>query len=87
MARFAERPQEWKGTVHTEGWVTLWPTSAIPEADSASGTNETGYVMIPSPKLAGFQLDWLCPDCFELARHELRFFVDPEHPQWKQVGL
>jgi hypothetical protein len=46
-----------------------------------------GMVLVPSPKLGGFQLDWLCPKCFEACRQALGFVIDSEHPQWQEVGL
>src|SRR5260370_37542856 len=88
-ARFAEQPSEWAGTVHTEGGVTLWPAvnPARTEAELVSKCRAAEMTLIPSPKLHGFQLDWLCPECFETCRQELGFVVDPEHPQWQQAGL
>ena len=38
-------------------------------------------------KLRGFQLDGLCPKCFETYRQELGFVVDLENPQWQQLEL
>src|SRR5215471_20326005 len=65
-ARFAEQPEEWQDPVYTEGWVTLWPIgdTAKEEAEMISEFHAAGKVLVPSPKLNGFQLDWLCPDCF-----------------------
>ena len=80
-ARFAEQPDQWRDEVHTEGWVTLWPVDETANPEPLSAT-ETGYICIPSPKPGGFQLDWLCPRCFEACRERLGFTVDPDHPQW-----
>ena len=85
-ARFAETPDEWRDTVHAEGWVTLWPARNADESTLTSPA-PIGYNCIASPKLDGYQLDWLCPKCFEACREELGFIVDPEHPQWKAAGL
>jgi hypothetical protein len=82
-ARFAERPEEWNGMVHAEGWVTLWPTGE----SATEPIRGAGQIFIPSPKFRGFQMDWLCSSCFESVREELGFVVDPEHSQWKQAGL
>lgn len=82
-ARFAERPEEWNDLVFVEGWVTLWPTGA----NQTEPVRDNGMAFVPSPKLNGFQLDWICPSCFESAREELGFVIDPEHPQWKIAGL
>jgi hypothetical protein len=88
-ARFAERPQDWNDEVHAEGWVTLWPvtSTAEQEAELVSKWSAAGQVLVPSPKRNGFQLDWLCPNCFEACRQQLGFVVDPEHPQWQKAGL
>jgi hypothetical protein len=88
-ARFAERPEEWRDTVHTEGWVTLWPThhKAKEEEEIVAEWRAERKVLVPSPKPGGFQLDWLCPTCFETCRQELGFVVDAGHPQWQKVGL
>jgi hypothetical protein len=88
-ARFAERPDEWTDTVHTEGWVTLWPTRGSPESEEelVAKFRSVGQRLVPSPKLHGFQLDWICPNCFEIGRSELAFLDDPEHPQWQRAGL
>jgi hypothetical protein len=85
-ARFAERPEEWRDPVQTEGWVTLWPTqrSSEEEAEFLAKLRAVGNVVLPSPKLGGFQLDWLCAKCFEDCRQELAFVTDSEHPQWKK---
>jgi len=87
--RFAEHPEEWLGVVHTEGWVTLWPVKIAPgrEQQVVSEWRAAGKVLVPSPKLNGFQLDWICPKCFETCRAELEFTVDPDHPRWQQAGL
>jgi hypothetical protein len=87
--RFAERPDEWRDAVHTEGWVTLWPTRATPEEEQelVAKWRAAGKVLVPSPKPGGFQLDWLCPKCFESCRRELGFVIDSEHPQWHKAGL
>jgi len=88
-ARFAERPEEWRDLVHTEGWVTLWPVgdTVEEEAQAISAFQATGKTLVPSPKLNGFQLDWLCPKCFEAIREQLGFVIDPEHPQWQRIGV
>jgi len=88
-ARFAERPDEWEGAVHTEGWVTLWPVvnTGQTEEELVSKFRAAGKTLVPSPKFRGFQLDWLCPKCFDTCRQELEFVVNPEHPQWRQAGL
>ncbi len=88
-ARFAERPDEWADPVHTEGWVTLWPVANTgqTEEELVSKWRAAGKTLVPSPKLRGFQLDWLCPKCFETCRQELGFVVDPAHAQWQQLGL
>jgi hypothetical protein len=88
-ARFAERPDEWTDTVHTEGWVTLWPLHHNPEEEQEliARFRSIGEVLVPSPKPHGFQLDWVCPECFEACREELGFVIDPEHPQWREAGL
>jgi hypothetical protein len=88
-ARFAERPEEWRDPVQTEGWVTLWPTQCTSkeEAEFVANLRAAGKVVVPSPKLGGFQLDWLCAKCFEACRQELAFVTDSEHPQWKKAGL
>ena len=85
-ARFAERPEEWPDTVHTEGFVALMPALNTDESEVAS-PSPTGHRWIASPKLGGYQLDWFCPECFNACREELGFIVDPEHPQWKAAGL
>ncbi|PWT84256.1 MAG: hypothetical protein C5B58_05005 [Acidobacteria bacterium] len=87
--RFAERPAEWNDQVHTEGWVTLWPVKKTAEEESevVAKWRTAGQVLVPSPKRSGFQLNWLCPNCFEACRQELEFVVDPEHPQWQKTGL
>ena len=86
-ACFAERPEEWQDQVYTEGWVTLWPVAvtAEEEAEAVSAFLTAGKTLVPSPKLNGFQLDWLCPKCFEVAREQLGFVIDPRHPQWQRV--
>jgi hypothetical protein len=88
-ARFAEKPDQWPDTVHTEGWVTLWPVRHNPEEEQEliAKFRSMGQVLVPSPKLHGFQLDWVCPECFEACRQELGFVIDPEHPQWREAGL
>ena len=87
-ARFAELPEEWQDLVHTEGWVTLWPVgdTAKEEAEAVSAFRAAGKALVPSPKLNGFQLDWLCPKCFEATREQLGFLIDPDHPQWQRAG-
>ena len=87
--RFAERPEEWNDEVHNEGWVTLWPvTSTVKEeAEVVAKWRAAGQVLVPSPKRGGFQLDWLCPKCFEACRQELGFVVDPDHPQWQNAEI
>jgi hypothetical protein len=72
-----------------EGWLTLRRSIADPakESDLISQFRAAGKSLVPSPKPGGFQLDWLCPQCFETCREELEFVVDPEHPQWSEVGL
>ena len=85
-ARFAARPEEWQGLVQTEGWVTLWPADET--ADKlVTELRENGYVCVPSPKPAGFQIDWICPECFETVRQDLELTINPTHPQWKLAGL
>jgi hypothetical protein len=82
-ARFAARREEWSDNVYTEGYVTLWPRSSV-------GTPllvADGYQCVPAPAVGGFQLDWLCPGCFDAVREELGLVLDPDHPQWKQAGL
>ncbi|MCU1336881.1 MAG: hypothetical protein JWO19_2462 [Bryobacterales bacterium] len=86
-ARFAEHAEEWSDVVHTAGWVTLWPTDDDVEPQFISDAKAVGYVCVPSPKLSGFQLDWLCPECFTSCHDELEFVVDPDHPQWKRAGV
>ena len=86
-ARFAERPHEWNDAVQTAGWVTLWPVGSDAESAYISEARAAGHVCIPSPKMGGFQLDWICAECFEGCCQELDFVVDSEHPQWKQAGL
>ena len=88
-ARFAERPDEWADPVHTAGWATLWPVANTGETEEelVSKWRAAGKTLVPSPKLRGFQLDWLCPKCFETCRQELGFVVDPAHAQWQQLGL
>jgi len=88
-ARFAERPEGWGHAVQTEGWVTLWPTrrTSKEEQEIVAKWRAEGKVLVPSPKLGGFQLDWLCPKCFEACRQELAFVIDSEHPQWQKAGL
>jgi hypothetical protein len=88
-ARFAERPEQWNDEVHTEGWVTLWPVTGTPDQEAAlvAQWRAAGQVLVPSPKRNGFQLDWVCPKCFEACRQDLGFMVDPEHPQWQKAGL
>jgi hypothetical protein len=87
MATFAERP--WNEGILTEGWVTLWPIKERPDEENETLVRfrSAGYVIVSSPKIRGFQLDWVCPDCFESVREELAFAVDPNHPQWEQAGL
>ena len=82
-ARFAERPEEWPDDVHTEGWVTLWPTrgSTEEEPDLVKECRAAGMVVVPSPKFNGYQLDWLCPKCFEACRQELAFVIASENPE------
>jgi hypothetical protein len=86
---FAERPEEWKDVVHTEGWVTLWPVTltAQTEEELVAKWRAAGKILVPSPRLGGFQLDWVCPKCFETCCQELAFVIDPEHPQWLKAGL
>jgi len=88
-ARFAERPQEWQGPVLQEGWVTLWRTDSDPvkETELIAKFHEAGSRLVPSPKRRGFQLDWICPTCFEACREELNSMVDPDLPVWEQAGL
>jgi hypothetical protein len=88
-ARFAERPGEWNDTVHTEGWVTLWPAKLTrqQEEETVAEWRAAGMRLVPSPTLGGFQLDWVCPECFETCRKELAFVIDSEHPQWQKAGL
>jgi hypothetical protein len=86
-ARFAERPDQWAGAVYTEGWVTLWPVTRHGEEELVAKWRAAGQVLVPSPKVGGFQLNWLCPKCFEACRQELGFVIDPEHPQWQKAGL
>ena len=86
QARFTERAEAWPDKIHPEGWVTLWPTGS-PDSEPKEAPVETGYRIVPSPKLHGFQLDWLCPSCFDSCREELGFIVDPDHPQWQAAGL
>src|SRR5689334_15847651 len=69
-ARFAEKPDEWPDAVHTEGWVTLMPSLNPGKSEVVSPT-PAGYTFIATPKLGGYQLDWLCPKCFEACREEL----------------
>ncbi len=57
------------------------------EEELVSKWRAAGKTLVPSTKLRGFQLDWLCPKCFETCRQELGFVVDPAHPQWQQLGL
>ncbi|HXA64792.1 MAG TPA: hypothetical protein VNV82_06555 [Bryobacteraceae bacterium] len=85
--RFAQRPREWTGAVHTQGWVTLWPANSDAESEYISNAKPARHVCVPSPKIGGFQLDWTCSTCFEACRHELGFVVDSENAQWKQAGL
>ena len=49
-ARFAERPEEWRETAHTEGWVTLWITrrTAEEEAELVATGRAAGKVLVPS---------------------------------------
>jgi hypothetical protein len=72
--RLAERPEEWDDEVYTEGWVTLWPvtSTAEEEAELVAKWRAAGQVLVPSPERSGFQLDWLCPKCFEVSG---RFWV------------
>jgi hypothetical protein len=88
-ARFAERPEEWGDVVHTEGWVTLWSAKGTGtcEDELIAKWRAQGHLVVPSPKPNGFQLDWLCPTCFETCREEFGFVIDPEHPQWQKAGL
>lgn len=88
-ARFAERPGDWNDTVHTEGWVTLWPLKITrqEEEEQVAKWRAAGMRLVPAPRLDGVQLDWVCPECFEICRQELAFVVDPEHPQWQRAGL
>jgi hypothetical protein len=88
-ARFAERPDQWTDEVYTEGWVTLWPVTgtAKEEQELVAKWRSAGMVLVPSPKLSGFQLDWLCSKCFEACRQALGFVIDSEHPQWQEAGL
>jgi hypothetical protein len=86
-ARFAEPSDQWADAVHAAGWVTLWPANEGAEPAFISDAKAAGYVCVPSPKPGGFQMDWLCPDCFILCREELNFIVDPNHDQWKLAGL
>ena len=88
-ARFAEWPDQWTDTVYTEGWVTLWPVTrtAKEKEDLIAEFRASGYVLVPSPELGGFQLDWLCPNCFEACHQELGFVIDSKHPQWQIAGL
>lgn len=88
-SRFAERPGEWNDAVHTAGWVTLWPVTGAADEETTlvAKWRTAGHVVVASPKHGGFQLDWLCPVCFETCREQLGFVVDPEHPQWRKAGL
>ena len=87
--RFAERPDQWNDEVHTEGWVTLWPVTSTAEEDAelVAKWRAAGQVLVPSPKRGGFQLDWVCPKCFESCRESLEFVVDPQHSQWQKAGI
>jgi hypothetical protein len=85
--RFAERLREWGDAVHTQGRVTLWPANSDAESEYISNAKAAEHACVPSPKIGGFQLDWICSTCFEACRHELGFIVDPEHAEWKQAGL
>ena len=73
-ARFAANPVDWKGKVYTEGWVTLLPGS---EKNVDPPRLVEGYLAVPSPKLDGFQSDWLCPECFDTCKDKLEFVVAP----------
>jgi hypothetical protein len=86
-ARFAEHPEEWSDVVHTAGWVTLWQARDKPNSPFIADGKAAGYLFVPSPKPGGFQLDWLCPDCFAACRDPLEFVVDPDHDQWKLAGM
>ena len=87
--RFAKRPEECRDAVLTEGWVTLWPTlrTSKEEQEIVAKWRAEGKVLVPAPKPGGFQLDWLCPKCFEACHQELVFVIDAEHPQWQKAGL
>ena len=85
-ARFAERPEEWEEVVQTEGYVTLWPANDTAD-QLITDAREGGYVCVPSPKPGGFQLDWICTDCFESVRQDLELTINPMHPNWKLAGL
>jgi len=82
-------PEEWNDEVHTDGWVTLWPvtTTAEGESELVAKWRAAGQVLVPSPKRSAFQLDWLCPKCFEACREDLGFVVDPQHAQWQKAGI
>jgi hypothetical protein len=62
---------------HYRGWKR--------QNSSQSGVQQGRFWF--SPKRSGFQLDWLCPKCFEACRQELGFVVDPDHPQWQKAGM
>jgi len=66
--RFAEFPDQWPEEVLTEGWMTRWPDVERTEAPIAP----PGYTVVSSPSP---QLDWICDDCFEACRDELKFKV------------
>lgn len=85
--RFAERPYEWPDEVHTAGWVTLWPVQDTDVASQPRSLTSAGLTYVSSPTMNGYQLDWLCPECFEACRELLGFVVDPDHPQWRMAGL
>lgn len=82
---FSEWPESPADRNYNEGWVTLWPVHDPTMLTEPVTAGDLTYV--PSPKPGGFQLDWICADCFDAVRQALGFIIDPEHPQWKQAGL
>jgi hypothetical protein len=89
MATFAEHECEPNRPFYKEGWVTLLPVKHRPlnEDDAIAKFRSAGHIIVPAPKFHGFQLTWICPECFEAFREELALRVDPDHPQWQQAGL
>ncbi|MBM3814552.1 MAG: hypothetical protein FJW20_23240 [Acidimicrobiia bacterium] len=86
-AKFSEFPEQYSEPIQTEGWVTLWPTEDEPEPELIVKARTSGWRVEPSPKYGGFQLNWVCKECYELFGAGLDFVADAQHPQWGLAGI